>query len=161
MRIKKASEIMLLTLSLAVAACGHDNPSERELASGRPGGEVHTPSGSGQRPGVGEANSMDKELADGVWRIVGSGISLRYDRGGVLLTTEADGTIRVIDLDGADSVTVNIGEEGCDSVMTGAEMTVNGQPLDLGSMKMLSHGDGRSWYVATETSGTRWIIVVP
>ena len=72
---------MLLSLMLAVAACGHDSPSERELASGRPGGEVQAPTGSGQRPGVGEANSMAKELADGVWRIAGPGTSLRYDRG--------------------------------------------------------------------------------
>ena len=87
--------------------------------------------------------------------------SLRYDRGGVLLTTEAGGTIRVIDLDGADSVTVNIGEEGSDSIMTGAGMTVNGQTLDLSSVKMISHGDGRSWYMATERSGSRWILVLP
>ena len=152
---------MLLSLMLAVAACGHDSPSERELASGRPGGEVQAPTGSGQRPGVGEANSMAKELADGVRRIAGPGTSLRYDRGGVLLTTEAGGTIRVIDLDGADSVTVNIGEEGSDSIMTGAGMTVNGQTLDLSSVKMLSHGDGRSWYMATERSGSRWVLVLP
>lgn len=160
MRIKKASEILLTILSLSLAACGHDSPSEREMQVTRPGGG-QPPSGTVQRPGVDDSDSMAHELADGVWRIVGSGTSLRYDRGGVLFTTQADGTIRVIDLDGADSVTVNIGDEGSDSVMTGAGMTVNGQPLDLGSVKMLSHGDGRSWYVATETSGARWIIVVP
>lgn len=158
-------KILLSLLAIvATSACGHDSPSERDAAAVRPGGgQQQTPpdDGSGQRPGVDDANSMKRELADDVWRVVGPETSLRYDRGGVMFTTRSDGSVEVVDLDGADSVCINIGKEGVDSVMAGASVVVNDRPVELRQMKLLKHGDGRSWYVAKDVSDRQWVIVLP
>lgn len=136
--------------------CGHDSPPEREGIVTRPGGEA-----TGTRPGVGESNSLKHELDDAVWRVSGPGLSMRYDRGGVLFNTLTDGSTEIVDLDGADKVVVTIGKEGTDSVMTGASIEVNGKAVSLNHMKMLRHSEGRSWYTATDASDGLWIIVLP
>ena len=119
------------------------------------------PGEEGQRPGVGESNSMVRELADDVWRVSGPTLTMRYDRGGILFDSQADGRVNISDLDGADSVSVGIGKEGTDSLMSGTDIIVNGHALTLRRVKMLRHGDGRSWYMATDSSDGLWILVLP
>ena len=137
-----------------VCSCGHDSPSGRDIMTERPGEE-------GQRPGVGESNSMVRELADDVWRVSGPTLTMRYDCGGILFDSQADGRVNISDLDGADSVSVGIGKEGTDSLMSGTDIIVNGHALTLRRVKMLRHGDGRSWYMATDSSDGLWILVLP
>lgn len=137
-----------------VCSCGHDSPSGRDIMTERPGEE-------GQRPGVGESNSMARELADDVWRVSGPTLTMRYDRGGILFDSQADGRVNISDLDGADSVSVGIGKEGTDSLMSGTDIIVNGHALTLRRVKMLRHGDGRSWYMATDSSDGLWILALP
>lgn len=149
--------VSLLSVLVCVAcvSCGHDSPPVQEVSSSRPGD-----AGAGSRPGVGDANSMEHELGDDVWRVSGPGVTLRYDRGGVLFNRLADGSFEIVDLDGADVVTVVPGKEGVDSVMTGAAITVNGKAKALRLMKMMHHGVGRSWYMATDEGDGLWIIVL-
>ena len=78
-----------------------------------------------------------------------------------MFDTQADGRINISDLDGADSVSVGIGKEGTDSLMSGTDIIVNGHALTLRRVKMLRHGDGRSWYMATDSSDGLWILVLP
>lgn len=144
-----------ILVCMACVGCGHDSPPEQEVASVRPGD-----AGTGSRPGVGDANSMKHELADDVWRVSGPGVSLRYDRGGVLFNALPDGSFEIVDLDGADTVVVTPGKEGADSVMTGASISVNGKVTALRQVKMMQHADGRSWYVATDVADGEWIIVL-
>lgn len=140
---------------MACVGCGHDSPPEQGVASVRPGD-----ADTGSRPGVGDANSMKHELADDVWRVSGPGVSLRYDRGGVLFNALPDGSFEIVDLDGADTVVVTPGKEGADSVMTGASISVNGKVTALRQVKMLQHADGRSWYMATDVADGMWIVVL-
>jgi len=155
MSMKSVAKILWLSLALAVVACGHDSPSEREPA------KDPTDNNGGQRPGVGDANSLKHELDDGVWRVSGPKLSLRYDRGGVLFNIQSDGIVEIVDLDGADMVSIDLGTEGADSVMAGAGISVNGRAIDIRRMSLLRHGDGRSWYVATDDSDGQWVMVLP
>lgn len=155
--------VTVIVLSLLQSSCGHDSPPERENAAVRPSGSgQQTPSeGTGQRPGVNESNDLSHELSDDVWRVSGPDVSLRYDRGGVLFNKKADGATEVLDLDGADRVSVSPGTVGTDSICTGAALAVNGTNIEFRQMKMLSRGDSRTWYVLTDDSDGRWIIVLP
>ncbi len=154
MKSKGMLKTVCMGMLAVVCSCGHDSPSGRDIMTERPGVE-------GQRPGVGESNSMARELADDVWRVSGPTLTMRYDRGGILFDTQADGRINISDLDGADSVSVGIGKEGTDSLMSGTDIIVNGHALTLRRVKMLRHGDGRSWYMATDSSDGLWILVLP
>lgn len=147
-------EIVCVGMLAVVCSCGHDSPSGRDIMTERPGED-------GQRPGVGESNSMAHEMADDVWRVSGPTLTMRYDRGGILFDSQSDGRIEISDLDGADRVSVAIGREGTDSVMSGTDIIVNGRALSLRKVKMLRHGDGRSWYMATDSSDGLWIFVLP
>lgn len=148
--------LLIVVTCMVCMGCGHDSPPVHDDTLAKPGGE-----GTGSRPGAGDANSMKHELEDAVWRVAGPGISLRYDRGGVLFNTLADGSTEIVDLDGADTVVVTLGKEGDDSLMTGASIVVNGKRMEINRMKVLGHGDGRSWYVATGTSDAVWVVVLP
>lgn len=164
MRVKSIVKIAaVISLCIINTSCGHDSPPERENASGRPPGSTQQkPSeGTGQRPGVNESNNLSHELSDDVWRVSGPGVTLRYDRGGVLFNQKADGTIEVFDLDGADRVSVSPGTVGTDSVCAGAAVAVNGTDVNLRQMKMLKRGDRRTWYVLTDDSDGRWVMVLP
>lgn len=154
MKSKGMLKTVCMGMLAVVCSCGHDSPSGRDIMTERPGVE-------GQRLGVGESNSMARELADDVWRVSGPTLTMRYDRGGILFDTQADGRINISDLDGADSVSVGIGKEGTDSLMSGTDIIVNGHALTLRRVKMLRHGDGRSWYMATDSSDGLWILVLP
>lgn len=154
MKSKRMLKTVCMGMLAVVCSCGHDSPSGRDIMTERPGEE-------GQRPGVGESNSMVRELADDVWRVSGPTLTMRYDRGGILFDSQADGRVNISDLDGADSVSVGIGKEGTDSLMSGTDIIVNGHALTLRRVKMLRHGDGRSWYMATDSSDGLWILALP
>lgn len=154
MKSKRMLKTVCMGMLAVVCSCGHDSPSGRDIMTERPGEE-------GQRPGVGESNSMVRELADDVWRVSGPTLTMRYDRGGILFDSQADGRVNISDLDGADSVSVGIGKEGTDSLMSGTDIIVNSHALTLRRVKMLRHGDGRSWYMATDSSDGLWILALP
>ncbi len=145
-----------------ITSCGHDTPRvELETNGGQVGNGLDDGQGSGHRPGIGEIDNTDRELKDDVLRVKGTGVNMRYDRGGILFANGRNGSVRIVDLDGADEVVVNPGTEGADSLMTGASLSLNGRVVELRSMKKMRLGEGRIWYKATDTEGDEWMIVLP
>ena len=145
-----------------VSSCGHDAPDvETETNGGQVGSDTDVEPGHGHRPGIGETDNTDRELKDDVLRIKGPDMNMRYDCGGILFISGRDGSVRIIDIDGADEVCVTPGIEGADSVMTGAALTVNGRTVSLAAMKKMRHTEGRIWYMAADTAGDNWVIVLP
>ncbi|MDE6394086.1 MAG: hypothetical protein K2K77_01985 [Duncaniella sp.] len=146
----------------AVTSCSPDAPRDEMLTNGgQTGGGGDNVPGSGHRPGLGEIDNSDRELKDDVLRVKGTGVNLRYDRGGILFVASHDGSVRIVDLDGADEVSVIPGKEGSDSLMTGASLTVNGRKVALSVMKKMRLAEGRIWYMAADTAGDNWVIVLP
>lgn len=158
---------MMATIVIAAccgiaASCGHDTPGvEPETNGGQIGTGTDVEPGHGHRPGIGETDNTDRELKDDVLRIKGPDMNMRYDRGGILFITGRDGSVRIIDIDGADEVCVSPGIEGADSVMTGGALTVSGRKIALSTMKKMRHTEGRIWYMAADTAGDNWVMVLP
>lgn len=164
--MRKAVRILAVFLTVVcgciAASCTHDAPRDEMLTNGgHAGAGPDTEPGSGQRPGLGEIDNTDRELRDDVLRVTGGSVDMRYDRGGVLFVTGRDGSVRVVDLDGADEVSVSPGIEGSDSVMIGAVLTVNGRTVALRTMKKMRLAEGRIWYIAADTAGDEWVMVLP
>ena len=110
MKSKGMIKTVCMGMLAVVCSCGHDSPSGRDIMTERPGVE-------GQRPGVGESNSMARELADDVWRVSGPTLTMRYDRGGILFDKQADRRINTSYLDRAERVSDGVVNEGTDSLM--------------------------------------------
>lgn len=166
-RLRQLAVAVIAAANFAFAGCGHDDPPERTLnvrpsGSSSDDGANGSDGSDGSRPGVEDSNDFKGELGDGVWRITGLGVSLRYDRGGVLFATRKDGSIRVQDLDGIDEVMVKLGHENADSTFTGASIKVNGRELEMREVKMMQRGEGRTWYRVSKTSaGNAGVMVLP
>lgn len=155
--------IIVVAGGLLMSSCGHDAPQESSLTTngGQTGGDTTPSQGDGHRPGLGELNDFDKELADDVLRVKGPDMNLRYDRAGILVVKDRNGCVRITDLDGADVISLTPGMERPDSVMTDAVLTVNDSTVGLREMKKMRRTDGRIWYKATDSAGDIWVIVVP
>lgn len=162
--------IMALVL---LAGCGHDDPGGRNNLPERDNGSEN-PSGvgtSGERPGVSESNGLSHELDDDVWRVSGPSLSLRYDRGGVLINVSpvedeagADRgkkTYTFIDLDGVAKVEVMPGDEQSDSTLIGSVLIIDGSKQSLGQVKMVRRDDDRTWYEARDRNQCRYIFCMP
>lgn len=160
MRAGRLIYVLILTVLSISCGRGHDTEVLNGYREEEPNG-VGTDNGSG-RPGVFDANSLSRELADEVWRVSGSEFTLRYDRGGVLFNTLRDGSIEIVDLDGADKVDIRIGREQVDSLVTDCVLTVNDVVQSLESVRMLKRGDGRTWYeVKVADRDIRWVLCLP
>ena len=152
----------LLYLILAIAllglqGCGHDSPTSRGIESPLPGGDAP----GGNRPGLDPTTDLNRELADDIWRLTGPGVSMRYDRGGMLFTSMPDGTVKIIDLDGSSTAEILPGTEGAEGCMSGTKLTVNGKEIALTSMRKLKQGKERIWLTATDADEHQWIMVIP
>lgn len=146
-----------------MSSCGHDSPQSDVLSTNGSvsgNGNNDTSSGSGQRPGLEDYNTFDKELKDDVLRVKGADINMRYDRGGILFVTRDNGEVRVIDLDGADEVSIFSGTEGADSVMSGFELKTGDRKVGLKTVKMMQRSGGRIWYKAVSHDDNVWTIVL-
>lgn len=160
--LRMMAAIVIAACCGIAASCGHDTPGvEPETNGGQIGTGTDVEPGPGHRPGIGETDNTDRELKDDVLRVKGPDVNMRYDRGGILFITGRDGSVRVIDIDGADEVCVSPGIEGADSVMTGVALTVNGRTVSLAVMKKMRHTEGRIWYMAADTAGDGWVMVLP
>lgn len=147
----------ILISLLLLCSCSHDTPQrDRGPLPGHGSGE-----GTGQRPGLGDTPApFDSELKDAVWRFTGPSASLRYDRGGVLFTTDARGSISITDLDGATVIAATLGTPGTDSLCT-ASVNINGQPLSIISTRLRGRTRQAVWYEITDTDSARHVLVTP
>lgn len=98
--MNKLTVLVIFSLVIALASCGHADDHERIDPTTTTGEE-------GGRPGASDSNDFSTELADDTWRFTLGELALRYDRGGMLFTTLADGTTKITDLNGADIVEFN------------------------------------------------------
>ena len=152
--------ILTLLVSALAVSCGHSEPDMYgERTEGLPSDGDNGVSG---RPGISDSNSLSHELSDEVWRVSGPDFELRYDRGGVLFSTNSDGSLEITDLDGVDRVNIALGKEGADSLLAGCRIAVNDVALVLREVRLLRHGDSRSWYETTADGyDGRWILCLP
>ncbi len=116
-----------------------------------------------ERPGAGDnaGDGNSAELADAVWRYVGSGLELRYDAAGILFTMMADGSIEIMNIDGLDRVKARIGTIGADSVAHDVSLSVNGTELKPANFKMHKQTGESVWYRVAMTDGSTSLLVVP
>lgn len=164
MRVHARSLIPLFIVALAVIlqSCGHDNPPERDANVRPPAGSVPSTPGSGDRPGVGNGDGWNDAVKDDVIRVDGiGGLTMRYDRGGILVVSATDGSARFHDLDGADEVKVKLGIEKSDSVVSDVLIEINGSAYRPSEIKMMRRTDTRVWYRVTDSAGKYGAIVLP
>jgi len=113
------------------------------------------------RPGTNDSDGNSTELADAVWRYVGSGLELRYDAVGILFTMTADGVVEIVNIDGLERVKARIGLIGADSVAHDVSISVNGTELKPVNFKMLKQTGESVWYRVAMTDGSASLLVVP
>ena len=147
-----------------MTGCSHDDPIDRVSAM-RPSGDGNGGSSGNGGPGAGHKpdttdDAFRKELDDDVFRVIGLGADMRYDRGGILFSVTKDGHRIVRDLDGAGEITVGLGQESSDSIMSGATVVVNGAEFQVSEIKMMHRGNGRTWYRVTANDGESGVMVL-
>lgn len=156
--------VMLLAVWFFVACDrSSDAPTrvpEREDNGGRDDGKPTNP--GGDRPGASDKDyDFSKEITDATLRYDGRGTVLRLDSCGVLVRTLADGTCEFIDLDGQARAAFLAGEMKADSLCPGTLLRVNGQGLDLKSVRMKKQTAGAVWYHIVDCDGRSHIVVTP
>lgn len=145
---------ILLLAAFLLASC-HGEPRSGRQPSPPSGGED-------VRPPVTERDDFSAEVADGVWRVHGPAVKLRYDRGGVLFNRSADGLRHeIIDLDGASRVTLRYDALLADSTLGGAEVVIDGRPLSLGEVKMMARSGSTQWLRIEDAAGHIHVMVLP
>lgn len=148
-------------IALALAGCGKsDSPAHRQ-PSLNPGEETPVPPADPVRPGV-DADNLEEELKDSTPRITGAGADMNYNDGGVLFRRNADGSVRIADLDGVSTADFIPGAVmSADSVMRGATLKINRTDVNLLSVRLLQRTSETEWYYLMSQDSTRIIIVVP
>lgn len=147
----------LLISLLLLCSCSHDTPQRDRGPLPGHGNEE----GTGQRPGLGDIPApFDNELKDTVWRFTGPSASLRYDRGGVLFTTDARGNVSITDLDGATVIAATLGTPDADSLCT-ASVNINGHPLAIMNTRLRGSTAQTVWYEITDSDSARHVLVIP
>lgn len=166
MMVKCLPVMALCIVLFASQGCerGSDAPRREEGTDGNGGKEEvkpPTPSG-GDRPGPTDKDfDFSAELADGVVRYDGRGVTLRFDRAGVLVKVHADGRRELIDLDGTSRVGFVAGTMKPDSLFEGAGLTVDGSDIALESVRMKKQTAEAVWYHAVDSDGRSHILVLP
>ncbi|MCM1163046.1 MAG: hypothetical protein NC339_02165 [Muribaculaceae bacterium] len=145
--------IILSLSALYLGSCSSETPRQQRPAP--PPTED-----DGERPGVSPGIDRDKELSDDVWRYCGGALTLRYDRGGVLFTSTEEG-VEIVDLDGADSISVSRLQPGPDSVCSHASVNINGLNLSLIYIKLLQQSARSQWYEVMASDSTMHVLVIP
>lgn len=154
--------MFIVAVAMGLPGCGHDNPPERDANVRPPAGSVPSTPGTGNRPGVGDSDGWDDAVNDDVLRVDGiGGITMRYDRGGILVVTGSDGSVRFHDIDGADEVKLKLGAARSDSVVSDVLIQVNGSAYSPSEVKLMRKADGRIWYRVTDSAGKYGAIVIP
>lgn len=139
-----------------------DDKYEEDVNGGKDdgnGGEVDD--SGGERPGFGAFDEA-RELADDGVRYRGPELSLRFDRGGVLVKILVDGSREFVDLDDSRRrLTVNTGEMSADSLFPSARFTVGGQAVGIKMMKMKKQTADVVWFHVVDSDGHDHVIVMP
>lgn len=159
----------VLSLLLAgICLCGCDRGSDnvrREPEKEENGGrddDKPTPPGEENRPGPSDKDyDFTSELPDACVRYKGSGLTLRFDRGGVLAKVHADGRRELINLDGGERVEFMGADILPDSLLPDARLTVNGAAVELKSVRMKKQTAEAVWYHAVDSEDKNHILVLP
>lgn len=115
----------------------------------------------GVRPGFGAFDEV-RELADDGVRYRGPELSLRFDRGGVLVKILADGSREFVDLDDSRRrLTVKTGEMSADSLFPSARITVGGQAIGIKMMKMKKQTADVVWFHVVDGDENDHVVVMP
>lgn len=163
--------MLLVGCMVAVSSCdrgGSDAPRrdddkhEEDVNGGKDDGNGGEGDDSGsERPGFGAFDEA-RELADDGVRYRGPELSLRFDRGGVLVKILADGSREFVDLDDSRRrLTVNTGEMSADSLFPSARITVGGQAIVIKMMKMRKQTADVVWFHVVDSDGHDHVIVMP
>lgn len=150
--IRLLFHIFLGSLILLIAGCD-SRGSHRE--------EPRVPPVGNERPPVTDNRQFEPELKDKVWRLTAPGLTLRYDRGGVLFKTSRSGEVRIMDLDGATDATFSYSGMDRDSVLLTPRLTVNGVSHRLIEGKMMGADATTRWYRLLATDSTLRVLVIP
>ncbi|WP_297072043.1 hypothetical protein [uncultured Duncaniella sp.] len=158
--------LCLLLAGLCLSGCdrGSDNvrrEPEKEENGGRDD-DKPTPPGEENRPGPSDKDyDFTSELPDACVRYKGSGLTLRFDRGGVLAKVHADGRRELIDLDGGERVEFTPADIQPDSLIPEARLAVNGSAVRLKSVRMKKQTAEAVWYHAVDEDDKNHILVLP
>lgn len=166
--------VMLLVgcmVAVSLSSCDHggsdaprrdDDKHEEDVNGGKDDGNGDEGDDSGdERPGFGAFDEA-RELADDGVRYRGPELSLRFDRGGVLVKVLADGSREFVDLDDSRRrLTVNTGEMSADSLFPSARITVGGQAIGIKMMKMKKQTADVVWFHVVDSDGHDHVIVMP
>lgn len=153
--MKKSQHILLpaVLASLLTMACEHHTPH-------RDGPGVVPPVNERPSP-TDPSRPFDPELADGVWRLTGPHLNLRYDRGGVMFVTGRSETVRVIDIDGATDAVFSHSGLRSDSIYSAPELTVGGGQVMLSEARMMGRDKSAVWIRLLSPDSTVRVLVVP
>lgn len=147
------SAIIAIAVALVLVSCASHSGHRDEP-------QVDPPSGN-ERPAVTDNRQFEPELKDKVWRLTAPGLTLRYDRGGVLFQTSRSDEVRIIDLDGATDATFNCSGIAPDSMLIAPSLTVNGMSHRLLEGKLMGADATTRWYRLLATDSTIRVLVVP
>lgn len=148
--------LFMFVAMMLLASCGRDIP-RRQREPAPP--EQSDPSGT--RPGQGGGEDFESELADACWRFKGPSLTLRYDRGGVLVRVNADSSADIIDLDGASTVTASMTAARTDSLCPGSEIKVDGRLLAVAEIKLMKITTDARWYRILSPDSALHTLVLP
>ncbi len=150
MRLKRL--ICGVMVMAALGACGsmeghRDDPKE--------------PPRDNERPDVEDNRQFGPELKDGVWRLTGPRVCLRYDRGGVMFLTDGSGAVRIIDLDGAADVSFVHSGMHPDSTLLAPRLEINGKCVDIVEARMMGRSRETEWMRVTAADSAMYVVVIP
>ncbi len=146
LRLNRMSMIFMIAIVVSFFfACdkGSDSPRRGDMV-----GSDNSGPGSigGERPDTDGDFDYSPYFRDAVWRYVGEGIDLRYDRGGVLFKSLSDGVSKIIDLDGTAHIELRLGKILKDSTLPDAVISVNGRKLEGIDVRMKKQTAEAVWY---------------
>lgn len=154
--------VMITAVGCDRSSDGPRREKEPHENGGKDDNKPVVPPGGGERPGPSDKDyDFTAELTDGVVRYDGRGVTLRFDRAGILVKSHADGARELIDLDSQSRVRFVAGPMEADSLFKGARLTVNGADVTLGSVRMKKQTAEAVWYHAVDSDGKNHILVMP
>ncbi|MCM1519507.1 MAG: hypothetical protein NC098_01825 [Lachnoclostridium sp.] len=155
---KLLSQVLITGLLMAIAAsCSHSEPQEVEAEQPTNGGQNQggssgetPPPDTPNRPGITPDDVVESILADATPRYQSETTTYLADEPGVLICHDGNITTSYINIDNDHRIDFNYTGMRADSLLTGANLYVDGHAVTLVSAKYLKGSADVKWFRAAE-----------
>lgn len=164
--MRNAWSVVILLLAVIASGCDRSSDASRREEppkdnGGREDHPVVNPGGE-NRPGPSDVEiDFVSEFKDDVARYSGHGVAMRFDQGGILVKTFADGRSEFIDLDGDKRVSFMPGAMGSDSICRDAVLAVDDKAVEVQAVCMKKKSSAATWYLVIDCDNRSHLLVLP